>query len=378
MNAFTLRGHSSSIVALERFPKSIISADSSGLVIRWDLPLKRKLYSWQAHLDLILTLQYIGGSHLLTHSRDSHLRIWNLTQDSAIEIFELPVNALNFSNVVSFDEYLITPATINSNNFDIYKLVDDTVNRVVTNFSAYDLYVKENRVVSISNSELGRNDFGIIMRMDFLAGNILSLGFESGHVVVMKIDLLEATTTTSITSHTTSKLVINREPKISLIYASEAHIPNPVTTLTHNGTTVFSGSTNKKVFLHDIATDLSEFKVIKSSSAGIRSLAVRKNSTSVLIGHWNGTIEEILESNQVLEIRRDVPVVDLVKSISNSEAKRINSVKLTCMILLEAEKAKTILGSYKNRAVSRRLNTEDDLIYAGYDDGVIFAYKLTE
>lgn len=145
-----LRFHKSPVSALEPFylPSpfvvngeplllaSLVSADENGWVVWWDLGTKRPLGTWRAHESTIVTVQQMGihwdadvpqlhrntFGKLLTHGRDNCVRIWDLfrvssfssmdwnlckvlhkTRDTARnpDVYEIPVNALNFCNVAT-------------------------------------------------------------------------------------------------------------------------------------------------------------------------------------------------------------------------------------------------------------------------------------
>lgn len=141
---FTLRSHKSSVTYIyqdPRTPFNLFTADSSGLIINWDLTIRRPKKSWQAHTDTILTISTIHN-HLLTHSRDNTIKIWD---ESYSCILEIPCNALNFSNICIIYDLLITPASINSNNLDVYKIDKDwQITRLISDFDVYKYIAKYN------------------------------------------------------------------------------------------------------------------------------------------------------------------------------------------------------------------------------------------
>ena len=199
---FTLRSHKSSVTYIYQDPITsfnLFTADSSGLIINWDLTIRRPKKSWQAHTDTILTISTIHN-HLLTHSRDNSIKIWD---ESYSCVLEIPCNALNFSNICIIYDLLITPASINSNNLDVYKIDKDwQITRLIFDFDVYELVNKGEIIEEIGSSGTSRNDFGIIMQMKIITTNtttgendsdyIIYVGFESGDIVGLQLVLPRA------------------------------------------------------------------------------------------------------------------------------------------------------------------------------------------
>lgn len=77
----SLRGHKSSVSCIARVQDDLVSADRDGWVVLWNLTTKRPRALWKAHQGQILTLKYTAMG-LLTHGRDSELRLWNLSESS--------------------------------------------------------------------------------------------------------------------------------------------------------------------------------------------------------------------------------------------------------------------------------------------------------
>ena len=85
---------------------------------------------------------------------------------------EIPCNALNFSNICIIYDLLITPASINSNNLDVYKIDKDwQITRLIFDFDVYELVNKGEIIEEIGSSGTSRNDFGIIMQMKIITTN---------------------------------------------------------------------------------------------------------------------------------------------------------------------------------------------------------------
>lgn len=246
---FTLRGHLSSTTCVISINDplnetyTILSSDSKGWVIWWNLRNKRPIGTWKAHDSSILTLKQLSNGYLLTHGKDSEIKIWDIfsfkafnvstpmekfneakyfnVDESEAEIqlrrelestfplpqfVSLPVNSLNFCNVELLDDHhLITPSTQSSENFDVYSIFKDStgdtlgdqlnLKRVIANLDPYSLYKKtlkkEENIdfeINLKDEHTKRDTFGIMMKILAVGHNTFFIGYESGHIVGLSID----------------------------------------------------------------------------------------------------------------------------------------------------------------------------------------------
>ncbi|KAI5950657.1 ASA1 [Candida theae] len=341
MRVLALRAHKASITCILPLSEdNVLTSDQSGFVIKWSLSTKRPILQWLAHTDSILTLLK-WGKYIITHSRDSTVKIWT---DDKLQ-YEFPVNALNFSNVVLFQErYLITPATTDSNNIDVYRLHEDsiTITREVANFSPYDLIHKLN-FASIE----GRNDFGIIMKM-LIIGNVLYIGYESGDIVGLSITIPQP----SITQSATSTSLINKDIKLRLEYHNSTHMPNPIISLANLNGILVSGSTGQKVTIHKDPVDVCKF-----NESGIQSIV--PYNEHLIVGFWNGVIQSVNET-----IERSLPHLD---------AKDMKTrVKLSYMCMFNKSESKDV-QKYSTLVKQKKYG---DLLLVGYEDGSVVGYSV--
>lgn len=406
---FTLRSHAESVTSILHIPttQQLLTADTSGLLILWNLITRRPVRCWQGHKLSVLTLLQLDHTHILTHSRDSELKIWDLehiktksNEEEIIEEFSMPVNTTNFSNVVYLnDGYLITPATIDSNNFDVYKLSNNDdgsgwgVRRIITNFSAYNLVHGGAGVV---DGEVGaRGDFGIIMKMIHI-DDVIYIGFESGDIVGVTIDFnippVSKTTNSSTDSSGSgagggggglsklfkeqSRTIINRDPKITLTYHNSTHAPNPIISLSNHQGHLISGSTNNKIAIHP------NNEIFKVNESGIHGIATLSNQ--MIVGYWNGTIQgyDIEKKTCQWTISRELPRIKTMTAnqggMDESEAIAKGEIKLSYMIL----SATTMASDGDNKKsyasmIRRRKNIDSQVLFAGYEDGTINVFKIT-
>ncbi|KAI5961074.1 ASA1 [Candida margitis] len=346
MRVLALRSHKSPITCIVPLSDDyVLTSDQSGVVIKWSLPIKRPVLTWTAHTDSILTLLK-WHRYIITHSRDSTIKIW---LEDKLQ-YEFPVNALNFSNLVLFqDRYLVTPATTDSNNIDIYRLNDEpiSITREVANFSSYNLVHK----LKLDDIQ-GRNDFGIVMKM-LIIGQVLYIGYESGDIIGLTITLPQP----SITQSSTTTSIINKDVKLCLQYHNSSHAPNPIISLAALDNTLVSGSTGKKVIIH---TD--PVKICKLNESGIQ--AIVPYDDNLIVGFWNGVIESPTRSIQT--IQRSLPHIDAEDMKT--------TVKLTCMCMLSKSESKAAVERYSKLIKQKKYG---DLLLVGYEDGTIVGYTFS-
>ncbi|KAK6456316.1 G-protein beta subunit-like protein containing WD repeats [Scheffersomyces xylosifermentans] len=427
---FTLRYHETSIsnvVPSYVWNKHcLVSTDTKGWIVIWNINSKRPIKKWRGHNETILTVRFVNETDLMTHSRDSSLKIWDLTEEGEgqpPELFFLPVNSLNFSNVEYFDDCLVTPASVDSNNFDIYRIKacrpEYGFTRILTNFSPFDLYSKNKTEINSPN-ELGRNDFGIIMKFLYVEDErVLFLGFESGQIIGLKIDLNREPTVIDHgppspnndkplglsglsgllkTPQQSSRTILNKDPKIEMIYSNSSHTPNPVISLIHTkDDRLISGSTNNRIMIHDyknysIDSVDGHLTSKKVSERGLQSIIYDETNDQLIIGYWNGIINGLpfnslatsKRETATFQLKREIPRITVTTSNAavDDQNEIRDTVKLTCLALLVAPDKKQIVNrrkSYKElvRARSGYVNDGSELLFSGYEDGAIVSYKIS-
>ncbi|CAK9441421.1 uncharacterized protein LODBEIA_P52890 [Lodderomyces beijingensis] len=364
MRQFSLRAHASPISCiLSLSPQQVLTADETGQVITWDLTTRRPTHQWQAHTDAVLTM-IPWHNYVITHSRDHTVKFWF----NGKLAYEFPINALNYTNIVLLNgSYLVTPATTDSTNIDIYKLTRDPVGitRVIANYSAYET------LHSVKNSDLaGRKDFGIIMQMAVIQDEIY-IGYESGDIVGLK--LLHAPP--SIPKHhhhddESSTSLINKDAGLKLTYHNNSHVPEPVISLADLNGILVSGSTTNTLIVH---TD--PVRQIKYHGSGIKS--VLAYDEELIVAFWDGSIDYHGEI-----IQRPLPHLnDNGDGDGDGDANDKNRIRLTYMTSLKpidqvsasADDGK--FGRVKHsRAIKKDVSI--NLLLAGYEDGSIIAYDI--
>lgn len=279
----SLRGHKAPISCIARYDDNLVSADRDGWIILWNLRTKRPYAVWKAHEGHILTLKQTAMG-LLSHGRDSNIRLWSLnsasigncSKETSIiaskttpptpHFEEVPVNSLNFCNVefwnlgsLSSDAtsgLVATPATVDSDNFDVYKVTntkgDFSIQRIVENFSVGNAEIQKGAVEEVNSPELSLQlrGHGIIMRLLFVAENLLFVGYESGAIFAFK---LEQKVIDNVSGK--NRTIVNNDVKVQLVMALLGHTPLPVLSLEYDSKRqiLYSGSASKKLLCLDVS-----------------------------------------------------------------------------------------------------------------------------
>ncbi|KAK4666754.1 Astra associated protein 1 Asa1 [Podospora pseudopauciseta] len=78
-----LRGHKTpvQVAAFVRNNERLLTGDSDGFVVAWDLTIMRPRAVWQAHTASILGIAGWGHDRIITHGRDNRLVVWKLTAE---------------------------------------------------------------------------------------------------------------------------------------------------------------------------------------------------------------------------------------------------------------------------------------------------------
>lgn len=398
----SLRGHSLLISCGIFLGESLISADVSGTVYIWDLNTKRPRKTWKAHDSNIILLEIIGGT-LITHSRDSSIRFWDINSSGIPPQYEeFPVNSLNFCNVsISSASVLLTPSTVDSNNFDIYKFEKVTTpdlkfSRLVHNVDPFQLYQRALKTLPFEIIDGGSDDvskrdkFGIMMRTVWVNDSIFYIGYESGHVLGFHIDipLSSASLTTTKTPTSTTTSLINKSTSVKLIHISDNLVPSPILSLTYNpkNNAIIAGSASKNILVLPIPNDTNILKEdIKVSLAesdcnifllkysGLSQISVLENT--ICVGFWNGYVKGFDSETfqEQFKLEKNLPMINLN---DENESRRLK----LCTISTKDEIQVDYLVNMTQKEIirARRDISSKSLLALGYENGLISLYEVSK
>ncbi|KAF6008273.1 hypothetical protein HII13_004058 [Brettanomyces bruxellensis] len=428
---------------------SLLTGDETGLVIWWDLATRRPISKWQAQGHKgsklpcgVTTLQQLGltwhnsenGSFevpeidlqwygcVLSHGKDGEVKIWRLfeavscgdhglafkpmmvaKQKLPTPIFTMPVNMLNFSNVEMHSGGVIaTPGTQDTGAFDVYEIsapsavTDKRTPALSRKLKAVDIskFIEIQHDQTTDTVSGQRAGFGIVMKVRWIGTERLTVGYESGAVVIYRIDRQD-----------------EKNWKIQPVVVDYTHKPEPITALLYDNVRdiVLTGSSTDKIAwlcnakhlndTNDGIFDSTECtKVYHMEHNGISDISI---STSGHVGvvTWDGysrfyeyTDGEVENSSLkfVFKVKRQMP------SIADNRLYATDDIKQQDM--LHPQKASVVLYSkrqveyyalkekreilYNNgmskNLVRRRLERDLDSrwMLIGYKDGRVAVYKL--
>lgn len=396
--SFSLRGHSLQVTCSIYLDSSFISADASGYVFWWDLNLKRPKRQWKAHESHVLLLIYVKEFDiLLTHSRDSSIRFWFLSEtdekSSNPPFKELPVNSLNFCNVsLISSRYLLTPSTVDSDNFDIYdlNLADSSSSlnftRLVHNANPWELYLKAMKTLPIPlDDDISKRDkFGIMMRTVWVDEHTFYVAYESGHVIGYNIEYLTSKLTNLERGSTNSTSLLNKGPKINVFHISDKLKPSPIISLTYekSNNRIITGSASKSIQILEIPSShqsLTEDEniLILLKYSGLSQISMLEPDT-IVVGFWNGIVkgyQSHLKLDEVFKLEKNLPMID-VNDESQSQRLKLSSISCKGAIKEETGAVAVVAPSQKDLLRSKRNVSNKILMAIGYENGLINMYEF--
>lgn len=379
-----------------------MSVDESGKLVVWDLSIHRPVKEFQAHTSQIISVRQMGikgfkedgqieidsdyFGMILTHGRDHAAKFWNLFDsngkfiDEDSLVYELPVNALNFSNVDIMGRYLLTPNTTNSEAFDVYDIgflskehdIDDT--RLKRLFESVDAYrystdklkrnFEEFKVQTSDESDVNRTGkFGIIMKLIWVKDNIAFIGYESGHVAQIKLDLTEG--------------------RFDIISISRHHFPDPVLSLTYDydNSTVISTSIRSEVAIHEIGIDKSSLVPLSKGFGKISSVAFIGDK--YVFSSWKGMIQFYKLDKESFQLRYDSSFkkprgmiagnLNIIGNLNQDDDVKSKNKLITKPNALALRKKSSIATKLHNRRDMKTI--QSDFLAVGYDDGTVMVYN---
>lgn len=404
---YSLRGHSNPITSIQQIKfsndshSSIISGDNQGWLIWWDFSISRRpIGIWHGHPDNpIITIKQIDHDMVLTHGKDSLIKLWenlsqfkknfnkkvgdNINEYPIPKFIEIPVNCLNFCNVDYFNNFLLVPSTMDSDNFEIYSLFKDDQFELVRHFkniSPLKLLHKQQGIdfeIPLNHSDnpqdATRGKFGIMMKSIIIDRETFFIGYESGHIIGFKISW----NNNSIINEKldTDKTIIFKSPSIDIIHHDDSHVPNPITSLDYNLRTnkLFTGSASKKIIIYDLSNNFVS-TTLKTNHFG--SQIISTNDNFIIIEFWDGVFKCYdWNLNELYKYKRNFERIEKIDNNENDEIKK-NHYKINTLKLLQNSGNKVdalTKSNYKQLIKSKRLNV-DDLLFVGYNDGLIDAF----
>lgn len=430
------------------FNQSLLTADESGLIIWWNLSTHRPLGIWKAHDDSILTVQQLGvkwdtdNKHnfnipeisksygqLLTHSKDGTIKIWNLinlfniddmksgftyscflkkkliTSDENAKyispplLFEMPVNTLNFSNVeLNFIGLLLTPATTESEGWDLYKIDLDQpeeylkLKRLIQNHkvnlsSSIEELNDQGDPDNESNVFTKRGNTGVIMKFCWIDSNRFIVGYESGDLIGFQI-------------------ISNLEGDNSNFKAKKfLHIKNldgnPITSIVIDrvNNKILCSSTGSKICIIDLSNSDYKSKIFETKHKGIGDISCDPYTKSVGIVTWDGYTRIYEEDKENIlkfdfKMRRQLPAISNskeivdnqngeVSQINNLQTQRANKLKFTEKQMdpyLNKDSAINIMyNNGRSKNVIKKNREEmfgERWLFVGYQDGKVSMYSI--
>lgn len=276
------------------FSPVLVSADDKGTLVIWDLVTRRPILIEKLGDSQIVSVQFDKGKYVSILSKDHKFRMFELYPIKTIavkranicgsnnlidikQVFEVPVNTLNFANfglsVLGGDKFqLITSHTQDAHFLDIYQFQIPDLHSLKRFFKRVDFLplIKER----FGTDVLPKIDcLGIIMRILCVDIDTIFCGFESGFIVGLrryngKSTIKKQTKIKPVNSETSSsKLsqllssganqIFEDEEEIDevleIISVDVGHYPEPVLSMVHDKKTdcILSSSTTNTIIIEN-------------------------------------------------------------------------------------------------------------------------------
>lgn len=402
------------------FNPTLLTADESGLIIWWNLTTRRPLGIWQAHNDSVISMKQLGvewvstiegynipklnnlyGS-LLTHSKDGSVKIWKMidflndsksefvytsvlrkkidddkNNNTPLKLFELPVNTLNYANIdMNLQSILLTPATIDSEGFDIYQI----------DLSQQEEYKKLKRIIQNYKYEKKMDDFdeddvditkragtGVIMKIRWIDDKTFIIGYENGNMVIYKIKEMN---------------------KITKVYEDASLSGNPITSIIvdYKNNKILWTSTGSKVCILDRTLNKPSI-IFETKHKGINDINLDSYSNTVGLITWDGYSRIYQYDDDTglkfnFKIRRQIPtVLNSNEQGDNNEnsvqTQRASILKFTKRQVNPSSNNSLFKINYSNGRFKNIVKRNREEIYSqrwmfiGYQDGKVSVYLVT-
>ncbi|KAI4741851.1 WD40 repeat-like protein [Aureobasidium sp. EXF-12298] len=291
--AYVLRGHNAQIhsVCFVRHNTRLLTGDAEGWLVLWNLASKRPVAVWRGHSAAILAVSTWTDDRLITHGRDSKLRVWQLkASDESTFSVVLPIEdpvtprhepwllhtiSVNTLNFCSFSACKTSPseaAQLSSEAIDTTLLVavpGDTEGDI-------DVYSLPSKAKLTTVCAPRTTKLGMAMCVKILVQDdqiILIAGYEGGHCCLWRYDHVQSQWALLSTTKSHS------QPILSLDIAKSLR-------------RYYTSAADATIASHSL-TDLTASQPIKTTEtkhSGQQSLHVRSDDKIFATAGWDGCV----------------------------------------------------------------------------------------
>jgi ASTRA-associated protein 1 len=233
--SYVLRGHKAQIHALHflRSNSRLLTGDADGIIILWDLTLKRAKAVWRGHTGGILGLGIWSHERIISHGRDGKVNVWQVreSEENGLDR-ELPVEEETKGEwKQSWLLHSLQVHTLNFCAFAMCHLQSEEGILVATpaaneGFTVVHELPAEKAKYLVPPAETGKTGMVMALRIVCLDGALhIVTGYESGLTSVQRLKsgtLHEWHTISSCKPHSQPILSLDIFPKIGVYFASSA------------------------------------------------------------------------------------------------------------------------------------------------------------
>ncbi|KAF2083476.1 WD40 repeat-like protein [Saccharata proteae CBS 121410] len=296
--AYVLRGHAAQVHALRFLSGNarLLTADADGWVVLWSLATKRPVAVWRAHRNSILGLCDWQHDRIVTHGRDSHLRVWQLrAEDEGTYSTVLPVDG---ATVHRKEPWLLHSLRINTLNFCSFSMCTGPFKRRIATTS---LASEKEALIAVPGVKDDEIDiFQLPSEHRILTVPALPIK-TAGMVMAVSIQktledgirLISAYESGATAVHVRFSKALSG---VKCIYTSSPH-SQPILSLALSplapGTTFYTSGADDLIAAHDWNSPnpfTPPIKSVHTKHAGQQSITVRSDGRILATAGWDGRI----------------------------------------------------------------------------------------
>ncbi|KAF2838900.1 WD40 repeat-like protein [Patellaria atrata CBS 101060] len=303
---YILRGHNAQIHSLTflRRNSRLLTGDADGWVVLWGVASKRPVAVWRAHEGSILGIAEWSKDQIITHGRDTTLKVWQLK----------PSEEDTFSKVLPVDDtahrkqpWLLHSLRVNTLNFCSFSICS-APSLIIQSLSGYERSAEQTE--SLNDSALIAVPGAIESNVDIFhlpSEKLLSIVKRpeyGSHADKTQIDTLMSlhlqhlqSTLLLLTAHesgTTTLHLFSASHDWTPLYISTPHTQPILSLCPHPSYSVYyTSAADDIIAVHSIPHDLAHTqtpRVLKTKHHGQQSLVVRSDGRIFATAGWDGRV----------------------------------------------------------------------------------------
>ncbi|KAK4191916.1 WD40-repeat-containing domain protein [Podospora australis] len=290
-----LRGHKTQVhaAAFVRNNQRLLTGDSDGFIVAWDLTIMRPRAVWQAHTAAILGVAGWGSDRIITHGRDNRLVVWKITvEDEGRMSATLPLDPTPESRP---QPWLLHVLEINTMNFCSFSYCPASAD-VGSTAAASDILVAVPNTLASEAVDI----FHLPSRNRL--HTVKTAGEKNGMVMALSLFHHYQTTLTLITGYENGLVAVSHLDPTTQTWSLKYQAPNvhsqPLLSLDVSSARDFflTSGADAIIAKHPLPSPVSSdilthpLKVVNTKHSGQQSLCIRSDNKIFATAGWDSKI----------------------------------------------------------------------------------------